>query len=72
LGDAKKSAVLRASVLIEHLLKFQHSPAQDRRRSWADSIIEHRTRLEIELTPRLRQILAEELERVYALTRRAT
>ena len=73
LGDAKKSAVLsNASVIIEHLLKLQHSPAQDPRRSWAESILEHRIRLEIELTPRLRQILAEELERVYALTRRAT
>jgi hypothetical protein len=73
LGDAKRSAVLSAaSVIIEHLLKLQHSPAQDPRRSRAESILEHRTRLEIELTPRLRQILAEELPRVYALTRRAT
>jgi hypothetical protein len=51
LGDAKKSAVLNnASVIIEHLLKLQHSPAQDRRRGWSESIIEHRGRLEIELT----------------------
>ncbi|MGH6919308.1 MAG: DUF29 domain-containing protein [Geminicoccaceae bacterium] len=70
LGDAKKSAVLNnASVIIEHLLKLQHSPAQDPRRGWSESIIGHRTRLEIELTPRLRQILEEELSRVYALTR---
>ena len=35
LGDAKKSAVLSAvSVIIEHLLKLQHSPAQDPRRGW--------------------------------------
>ena len=35
LGDAKKSAVLNnASVIIEHLLKLQHSPAQDPRRGW--------------------------------------
>ena len=73
LGDAKKSAVLNnASVIIEHLLKLQHSPAQDPRRGWAESILEHRTRLELELTPRLRQILEDELPRVYALTRRAT
>jgi hypothetical protein len=72
LGDAKKSALLsNASVIIEHLLKLQHSPAQDPRRGWAESIVEHRTRLELELTPRLRQILADELPRVYALTRRA-
>src|SRR5918996_4221809 len=58
LGDAKKSAVLtNASVIIEHLLKLQHSPAQNSRRGWSESILEHRTRLELELTPRLRQLL---------------
>jgi hypothetical protein len=73
LGDAKKSAVLNnASVIIEHLLKLQLSPAGEPRRGWAESIIEHRTRLEIELTPRLRQVLDLELARVYALTRRST
>jgi hypothetical protein len=73
LGDAKKSAVLNnASVIIEHLLKFQFSPAGDPRRGWAEPIVEHRTRLEIELTPRLRQILDQELSRLYALTRRST
>ena len=73
LGDAKKSAVLsNATVVIEHLLKLQLSQAQDPRRSWADSILEHRKRLELELTPRLRQILAAELPRVYALTRGLT
>ena len=73
LGDAKKSAVLNnASNIIEHLLKLQFSPAQDPRRGWAESIVEHRTRLELELTPRLHQILVEELPRVYALTRRST
>jgi Domain of unknown function DUF29 len=73
LGDAKKSAVMNnASNIIEHLLKLQFSPAQDPRRGWAESIVEHRTRLELDLTPRLRQILDEELPRVYALTRRST
>jgi len=73
LGDTKKSAVLsNASVIIEHLLKLQHSPAQDPRRSWAESVVEHRTRLDLELTPRLHQILAAELPRLYALTRSAT
>jgi Domain of unknown function DUF29 len=73
LGDTKKSAVLNnASAIIEHLLKLQHSPAQDPRRGWSESIAEHRARLELELTPRLLQILGEELARVYALTRRTT
>src|SRR5918996_4371577 len=71
LGDAKKSAVLNnASVIIEHLLKMQHSPAQDPRNGWIDSVAEHRRRLEFELTPRLVQILQDELPRVYRLTRR--
>ena len=73
LGDTKKSAVIgNASVIMEHLLKLQHSPAQDPRRGWAESILEHRTRLEFDLTPRLRQILEEELPRVYAIVRRTT
>ena len=73
LGDAKQSAVLSAaSVIIEHLLKLQFSPAQDPRRGWADTILEHRDRLELELTPRLRQILEDELPSLYALTRRRT
>jgi hypothetical protein len=73
LGDTKMSAVLsNASVIIEHLLKLQHSPAQEPRRGWAESILEHRNRLELELTPRLREILGEELSRVYAMTRRTT
>jgi hypothetical protein len=71
LGDSKKSAVLsNATVVIEHLLKLQHSPATDPRPGWMDSILEHRNRLEYELTPRLRQILQDELLRVYSVARR--
>ena len=71
LGDAKRSAVLsNATVIVEHLLKLQHSPAQDPRSGWIDSVLEHRNRVEFELTPRLRQILQDELPRVYAVARR--
>ena len=71
LGDAKKSAVLsNASVVIEHFLKLQHSPAHDPRAGWIDSVLEHRNRLEFDLTPRLSQILKDELPRVYAVARR--
>jgi len=73
LGDGRKSAVLsNASVIMEDLLKLQYSPAEDPRRGWAESILERRDRLELELTPRLRQILGDELPRVYAMTRRRT
>ena len=71
LADIKKSAVLSsARVVIEHLLKLQHSPAQDPRKVWAESVIEHRARIEDELTPRLNQILADQLPEVYVRARR--
>jgi Domain of unknown function DUF29 len=73
LGDAKRSAVLNnASVVIEHLLKLQFSPATEPRAGWVATVVEHRRRLEFDLTPRLRTILADELPRLYALTRRGT
>jgi hypothetical protein len=71
LADVKRSAVLNnARVVIEHLLKLQHSPAQDPRHGWEDSVDEHRSRLEIDLTARLRQILGDELANIYHLARR--
>jgi Domain of unknown function DUF29 len=73
LGRAEQSKVLNnASVIIEHLLKLQFSPATEPRAGWGETVVEHRRRLELDLTPRLRQILADELPRVYAPTRRAT
>jgi Domain of unknown function DUF29 len=72
LADAKRSAVLNnARVIIEYLLMLQHSPAQDPRRGWRASVVEHRARLEVELTPRLRQILDDERARIYDIARRA-
>ena len=65
LGRAEKREVLGdAVVIVEHLLKLQHSPAQE------PGAVEHRNRLELDLTPRLRQILADELLRVYGIARR--
>jgi hypothetical protein len=72
LADVKRSAVLNnARVIMEHLLKLQHSPATDPRKGWRASTVEHRARLEVELTPRLRQILDEERPRIYGIARRA-
>ena len=66
LGRAEKSSVLNnAGVIIEHLLKLQHSPAQDPRNAWRASLREHRRRLRRDLTPRLRQILGAELPTLY-------
>jgi Domain of unknown function DUF29 len=72
LADVKRSAVLNnARVVMEHLLKLEHIPAQDPRRGWRASVVEHRARLEVELTPRLRQILDEEKQHIYSIARRA-
>ncbi|MGH6904551.1 MAG: DUF29 domain-containing protein [Geminicoccaceae bacterium] len=68
LGDTKLSAVLNdARVVMEHLLKLQHSPATDPRNGRRATVREHRNRLEIELTPRLRQILQQELPRAFRI-----
>jgi hypothetical protein len=67
LGRSEKSKVLNgAGVIIEHLLKLQHSPAQDPRNAWRASVRERRRRLRRELTPRLRQIVRAELAALYA------
>lgn len=68
----KKEVLNNASVVMERLLKLQFSPASDPRAGWIDSVLEHRDRLELELTPGLRQVLQDELPRVYALSRRHT
>jgi Domain of unknown function DUF29 len=71
LGRAERSKILnKASVVIEHLLKLQLSPAEGPREGWIDSVAEHRRRLEFDLTPRLAQILRDELPRVYRVARR--
>jgi Domain of unknown function DUF29 len=66
LGRAEKTSVLNnASVIIEHLLKLQFSPAQEPRNTWRASVREHRRRLRRDVTPRLRQILDAELPTLY-------
>ncbi len=73
LAGAKWSAVQNnARVVIEHLLKLDHSPATDPRQVWRATAREHRSRLEVDLTPRLRRMLADELPRLYGIARRNT
>jgi Domain of unknown function DUF29 len=72
LADAKRSAVLNnARVIMEHLLKLEYSPATDPRNKWRATVREHRNRLEVDLTPRLLQVLDAELARWYALARKS-
>jgi Domain of unknown function DUF29 len=66
-GALKRSVLNNAAVVMEHLLKLEHSPAVDRRNGWRASIREHRRRLRIELTPQLRQVLSDELAGVYEM-----
>ncbi len=71
LGDMQREATLsHARIVIEHLLKLVHSPAQDPRNGWRATVREHRARLELGLTPRVRQALQDELPRVYEIARR--
>lgn len=71
LGRTERSKTLNnATVIVEHLLKLQFSPTQEPRPGWIASVAEHRNRLEYDLTPRLRQILADALPRVYTIARR--
>jgi hypothetical protein len=70
LADRKLSAVLNgARVVMEHLLKLQHSPASDPRNVWRASVREHRRRVQTDLTPRIGQLLAGRLPRYYAMAR---
>jgi hypothetical protein len=70
LADIKLSAVLNsARVVMEHLLKLQYSPASDPRNGWRASVREHRRRVETDLTPRIAQIFADELPRLYRMAR---
>ncbi len=70
LADTKLSAVLNAArVVMEHLLKLQHSPVTDPRNLWRASVREHRRRLQLDLTPRIEQILVRELPRLYGMAR---
>jgi hypothetical protein len=68
-GALKRSVLNNTAVILEHLLKLEHSPATEPRNGWRASVREHRRRLRIDLTPRLRQILQDELPGVYGMAR---
>lgn len=66
----------RIAVILEHLLKLEHSPAIDPRRGWVETIIRERSEIEPLLAenPSLRRdagrIISEEAPRVARLTSR--
>jgi Domain of unknown function DUF29 len=64
-GALKRSVRSRARTIMEHLLKLQHSPAQEPRLGWRETIRTQRSELLGDLTPSLRRTLAEELSDLY-------
>ena len=52
-----------------HLLKLQHSPAQNPRLAWRETVRTQRTRLLNDLTPSLDRHLADRLPDLYARAR---
>ena len=65
-GALKRSVRSRIGTIIEHLLKLEHSPAQDPRGGWYDTIITQRRDLVEELTPTIRREVEPDLRRLYA------
>jgi hypothetical protein len=68
-GSLKSAVRSRATAVMAHLLKLQHSPAQNPRLAWRETIRTQRTRLLNDLTPSLQRHLTERLTDLYARAR---
>jgi hypothetical protein len=64
-GALKRSVRSRARTIMEHLLKLQHSPAQEPRLGWRETIRAQRSELLGDLTPSLQRTFADELWELY-------
>ncbi len=64
-GALKRSARQGVRTIIEHLLKLQHSPAQEPRAGWRASIRAQRVRLRDALTPSLAREIESELPELH-------
>jgi hypothetical protein len=65
-----RGARSRLRTIIEHLLKLEHSPAQDPRGGWYDEVLVQRRDLEDELTPSISAKVMGELPKLYERSRR--
>jgi Domain of unknown function DUF29 len=66
LGESlKRSVRSRLRTIVEHLLKLEHSPAQDPRGGWYDTILRQRSDLLDELTPSIRREVEPTLPVLY-------
>jgi hypothetical protein len=68
-GSLKSAVRSRATTVMAHLLKLQHSPAQNPGLAWRESIRTQRTRLLNDLTPSLHRHLDDRLPELYARAR---
>jgi hypothetical protein len=68
-GSLKSAVRSRATTIMAHLLKLQHSPAKSPRLAGRETIRPQRTRLLNDLTPTLQRHLAEQLPDLYARAR---
>jgi hypothetical protein len=68
-GSMKSAVRSRATTVMEHLLKLQHSPAQSPRLAWRQTVRTQRTRLLNDLTPSLQRHLADRLPELYERAR---
>ena len=68
-GALERSLRSCARAFMEHLLKLQHSPAQDPRSGWRATIRTQQSELLNDLTPSLRRHLADDLAELYARAR---
>ena len=64
-GALKRSVRSRIRTIIAHLLKLEHSPAQDPRGGWYDTVIAQRSDLLDELTPSLNREVEADFPRLY-------
>ena len=64
-GALKRSVRNRIRTIIEHLLKLEHSPAQEPRAGWRATVRTHRVKLRDGLTPVLRREVESELADLY-------
>jgi hypothetical protein len=68
-GALERSVRSRTRTIMEHLLKLQHSPAEDPRLSWRATVRTQRSELLDDLTPSLQHHLAARLPELYARAR---
>src|SRR5262245_20500459 len=68
-GSLYRSVRSRIRIIIEHLLKLQHSPAAEPRGLWRETIQAQRADLEDDLTASLRRRLQSELPKQYLRAR---